>query len=89
LKNYDDFLLYLRFGRLYDLVKGSPHVRWMFANRNYLTLLGAAASGGLAIFLFACKRGIIRNNRYCRKAALEIAGGSVVGFFCGIADDLG
>src|SRR5258707_349134 len=43
--------------------------------------LGAAASGGLANFLFAFKRGIVRNDKHCRQAMLEVVGGCVVGFF--------
>jgi hypothetical protein len=53
-------------------------LEWLQAN--YWLFL-AGSSGGLASFLYACKRGTIKNDKHCRKALLELVGGSVVGFF--------
>ena len=44
-------------------------------------LAGAAGFGGLTKFLYAVGRGHIRNNKHLRKALLEVAGGTFVGFF--------
>src|ERR1017187_4242788 len=46
-----------------------------------LIIAASAAAGGLVGFLWTCKTGKIRNNRHIRKGALEIVGGSIVGFF--------
>src|SRR5438093_1170503 len=46
-----------------------------------LALMGAL--GGAARFLFAWRSGAIRNNKFLRKALLDIAGGGIVG--CGVS----
>ena len=45
----------------------------------YSTLPGAA--GGLAIFLYAIRRGRIRNNKHVRKALLDVGGAMLVASF--------
>ena len=47
----------------------------------YTTLPGAG--GGLAWFLCGLKYGWIRNNKYVRKALLEVIGGMLVASFVG------
>lgn len=48
----------------------------------------AAAAGGLVCHLYACKKGRVRNNYHCRKAAIEIVGGTLVGFFLSLGASL-
>jgi len=46
----------------------------------YATLPGAC--GGLVTFLAAVQKGRIYNNKYVRKALIEIAGGAAIASFC-------
>jgi len=41
----------------------------------------AGFGGGLAKFLFSCKKGRVHTGRYCRTLALEVLGGALFGCF--------